>query len=151
MAGLFSAIVKAPITGSVLIMEMTGSFNHMLSLIVISMAAFLVVDAMKISPIYEALLDRSLNKNKHSLKHINNENRIVLEVTVQIGSKLDGKYIKDIDWPKDALLVSIKRGENEIVPVGDTCLFPGDFIYIMVYSEQYDYVQKLANCQDIKI
>ena len=56
MAAYFSAVVKAPITGTVLIMEMTGSFNHMLSLIVVSMTSYLVADVAKSKPIYEELL-----------------------------------------------------------------------------------------------
>ena len=38
MAGYFASVVKAPITGIVLIMEMTGSFNHLLSLSVVTVA-----------------------------------------------------------------------------------------------------------------
>lgn len=39
MAGYFTAIVRAPITGIVLISEMTGSFTHLLSLSVVAIAA----------------------------------------------------------------------------------------------------------------
>ena len=36
MAGYFTAIVKAPITGSILITEMTGSFSHLLPLTIVN-------------------------------------------------------------------------------------------------------------------
>ena len=42
MAAYFTAVVRAPITGSILITEMTGSFNHLLSLIVVCMLAYVV-------------------------------------------------------------------------------------------------------------
>ena len=35
MAGFFTAIVRAPITGILLIAEMTGTFEHFLSLAVV--------------------------------------------------------------------------------------------------------------------
>ena len=44
MAAYFAAVVKSPITGAVLIMELTGNFYHLLALIVVSSVAFLVSD-----------------------------------------------------------------------------------------------------------
>ena len=44
MAGYFTAIVRAPLTGIILIFEMTGSVNQMLSLALVSIMAYIVVD-----------------------------------------------------------------------------------------------------------
>jgi H+/Cl- antiporter ClcA len=44
MAAFFTAVVKAPITGTVLIMEMTGSFSHLLALITICMTSYITAD-----------------------------------------------------------------------------------------------------------
>ncbi|WP_294154782.1 ClC family H(+)/Cl(-) exchange transporter [uncultured Selenomonas sp.] len=60
MAAYFACVVKSPITGTVLIMEMTGSFSHMLPLILVSMTAYLVSDLTGGQPVYEMLLKRSL-------------------------------------------------------------------------------------------
>ena len=60
MAAYFSCVVKSPITGTVLIMEMTGSFAHMLPLVLVSMTAYLVSDFTGGKPVYEMLLHRSL-------------------------------------------------------------------------------------------
>ena len=57
MAGYFTAIVRAPITGIILITEMTGSFSHLLSLTIVSIIAYIVADLLKSTPIYESLLD----------------------------------------------------------------------------------------------
>ncbi|MBR1858578.1 MAG: ClC family H(+)/Cl(-) exchange transporter [Selenomonadaceae bacterium] len=62
MAGYFAAVVKAPITGSILIMELTGSFSHLLALIIVSGVAFLVSDLFGGKPAYSALLERSINQ-----------------------------------------------------------------------------------------
>lgn len=60
MAAYFACVVKSPITGTVLIMEMTGSFAHMLPLILVSMTAYLVSEVTGGAPVYEMLLARSL-------------------------------------------------------------------------------------------
>ena len=62
MAGYFAAVVKAPVTGSILIMELTGSFTHLLALIIVSSVAFLISDLLGGAPAYTALLNRSLRR-----------------------------------------------------------------------------------------
>ena len=62
MAGFFAAVVKAPITGSILIMELTGSFTHLLALIIVSSVAFLISDLCGGAPAYAALLNRSMRR-----------------------------------------------------------------------------------------
>lgn len=61
MSAYFAASVKAPITGSVLIMELTGNFHHLLALIIVSTIAFLISDICGGKPAYTALLQRSLH------------------------------------------------------------------------------------------
>ena len=66
MAAFFSAVVKAPVTGSILILELTGQFSHLVGLIVVSGAAFLVSDLCGGKPIFSALMNRSKNKKAAS-------------------------------------------------------------------------------------
>jgi CIC family chloride channel protein len=60
MAGYFSAIVRAPITGTILILEMTGSYNLLLPLMIISIISYSIPEYYKDKPVYEALLEQSL-------------------------------------------------------------------------------------------
>ena len=60
MAAYFAAVVKSPITGAVLIMELTGNFYHLLALIIVSSVAFLISDICGGKPAYSALLERSI-------------------------------------------------------------------------------------------
>ena len=62
MAAFFAAVVKAPVTGSILILELTGQFSHLVGLIVVSSAAFLISDLCGGEPIFSALLERTQNK-----------------------------------------------------------------------------------------
>jgi H+/Cl- antiporter ClcA len=142
MAALFTAVVKAPITGSILITEMTGSFSHLISLITISMMAYVVADLAKLAPIYEELLDRLLHKTK--ALHVLDKSRMIVDLVVCIGSKLDGKKIKAVEWPPQCLLISIKRGDKEIVPQGETQILAGDFLYILTSTSQAAHIRELA-------
>lgn len=145
MAAYFSAVVKAPVTGSVLIMEMTGSFNHLLPLILVSMIAYLVADLGKAKPVYEALLERALRKQGKEVADLNGTNRQIIELVVCMGSMLDKKQIKQISWPEHSLLVSIKRGDMELIPRGGTRLAVGDYIYVLTETAQREYLEKLAS------
>ena len=56
MAGFFAAVVRAPLTGLVLIVEMTGSYALMLPLLVACFCAYILAEALRTPPIYDALL-----------------------------------------------------------------------------------------------
>ena len=59
MAGYFSAIVRAPVTGVILITEMTGDFTCLLPLVLASLIAYLIPEYFGTEPIYTQLLHRS--------------------------------------------------------------------------------------------
>ncbi|QQA10943.1 ClC family H(+)/Cl(-) exchange transporter [Clostridium perfringens] len=131
MAGNFASIVKAPITGIILITEMTGSFEHMLALSVVVIISYVTSDLLKSEPIYESLLERWIEKVGSEVEEPSN-NKTLLEVGVELGSEAEGKEIKDVNWPETALLVAIKRGNNEIIPKGSIEIQSGDYLVVMV-------------------
>ena len=59
MGALFTATVRAPLTGIVLMTELTGKYDFMLPLLVSGFAAYGVAEALGDKPIYEALRERS--------------------------------------------------------------------------------------------
>ena len=131
MAGYFVSVVKAPVTGIVLIMEMTGSFSHLLSLSVVVIISFITSELLRNEPIYEVLLERLLKRVGVS-KEENDNKKAILEFVVEMESIVEGKVISEIHWPKDCLLVSIKRGDKEIIPRGSVKLISGDYIVVLV-------------------
>ena len=56
MAGLFAAIVRAPVTGIILISEMSGSFSHLLSLSLVALTAYITADLLHSKRVYDILL-----------------------------------------------------------------------------------------------
>ena len=55
MAALFTAVVRAPITGIILAIELTGSFTLLLPMLAACFAAMLVPTLLQNPPIYESL------------------------------------------------------------------------------------------------
>jgi H+/Cl- antiporter ClcA len=130
MAAYFAAVVKSPVTGAVLIMEMTGSFDHMLALILVSMTAYLVADLTNSEPVYDMLLNRSLALQAQ-IETMVRRHRIMSELIVGMGSQLDGALVREIPWPAGSLLVNVRRGGEELAPNGSFQLREGDYLYVL--------------------
>ncbi|MDW7676014.1 MAG: chloride channel protein, partial [Bacillota bacterium] len=137
MAALFTAVFKAPITGSILITEMTGSFSHLYAMITVSLTAYIVTDLLNSKSIYEELMKRIVGQEKDQSTSLGDEKvKVIIESPVALGSELDSKKIKDIQWPENCLLVGIKRGEREIIPRGSTAIQAGDYLVILTNEDQ---------------
>lgn len=131
MAGYLTAIVRAPITGIVLVMEMTGSFHNMLPLTIVSITAYVIADLLKSPPIYEALLEQIIDNEKTAEKIVPHNKKVLVEMIVQHGSKLANRKVRNIKWPSKTLLVEVKQGENHVTPQGDTIIYEGDYLTIL--------------------
>jgi CIC family chloride channel protein len=60
MAAVFTASVRAPLTGITLILEMTGEHGHVLSLSAACLTAYLVAEGLGDRPVYDALVEDDL-------------------------------------------------------------------------------------------
>ena len=154
MAGHFAAIVKAPITGIILIFEMTGSFEQLLPLSVVVFIASITSDFLGVNPVYDDLLEDILSKDHVEYKGEENKKTLV-ELVVHLGSEIEGKYISEVKWPQNCLVVSIYRGEKEIIPRGNTRILEGDLLLIMVNQTEsarmLDYLSGMISTTSKKI
>lgn len=64
MAGLFASTVRAPLTGSALLVEMTGSLSNAPAVVVTAYLAALTANHLKSAPVYDSLKQRALNQKK---------------------------------------------------------------------------------------
>lgn len=72
MAALFAASVRAPLTSIVLIIEMTNGYTLILPLLTACLCAYGTADVLRDLPIYEALLERDLER--HQAAELENRN-----------------------------------------------------------------------------
>ncbi len=66
MGALFAASVRAPATGVLIILEMTGALSLTLPLVYAAVVADLTARALGARPIYEALLDRTIAADRRA-------------------------------------------------------------------------------------
>jgi CIC family chloride channel protein len=64
MAAFFTAVVRAPITGIILVIEMTGIFTLLLPMVGACFAAMLVPTLLRDPPIYDSLRERTLQSQR---------------------------------------------------------------------------------------
>lgn len=145
MAGYFTAIVRAPLTGILLIFEMTGSMSQLLSLALVSVVAYVVAEFFGSKPIYESLLER-LVKGKCKTDPEEGE-KLLAQFVVEQGGQMEGKKVAEVSWPDNCLLISIKRGTEEIIPKGKTRLVTGDLIITMCDERDVPWIR--AQMEDL--
>lgn len=131
MAGGLSACVKAPVTSIVLVLEVTGSLSHILPVAVCTFAALFLSDALRTPPVYEAFLGRYLHKNGYAAASAEQRGEAA-EFAVEYGSQAAGRLIREVDWPQGALVVGLRRGDEEIIPGGGTRILTGDYLLVMM-------------------
>lgn len=129
IAGGLSSCVKSPVTSIVLTAELTGSFTFILPVAICSFIAMFISDTLKTAPIYEALLNRYIEKNGRPISE--EKSGGLLEYPVEYGSEIAGHVLSDIEWPKGSLIVGLRRGTDEIIPRGYTKIMAGDYLLIM--------------------
>ena len=145
MAGYFTAIVRAPITGIILIFEMTGQVSQMLSMSLVAIVAYLTATAVKSEPIYESLLGNLL-RNKGIQVCEERGEKVLQEFVIAHGSPLENQTVSQEDWPVSCLLVAVRRNATELIPKGKTQLMAGDVLVVLSNEqdvpEVYDYMEK---------
>jgi H+/Cl- antiporter ClcA len=72
MAAFFTGVVKAPVTGMILILEMSGNFNHLGSLVLVCLTAFVTTELIASRPVYTVLLERMLKSKTHKHHYADN-------------------------------------------------------------------------------
>ncbi|WP_299572661.1 ClC family H(+)/Cl(-) exchange transporter [uncultured Leptotrichia sp.] len=106
MAAYFTAVVRAPITGITLILEMTGNFSYLYMLIIVCTITYIFTELLKMEPIYERLYfnmfhKQILEEDKEKRRIQKRAKRLeILEKwwknkKIEIGVKPDGKNVKD--------------------------------------------------------
>lgn len=137
MAGFFASIVRAPITGIVLMFELTGNMNNLLPIATVSLISYAAAELLGVTPIYEALLERIISSKHQEPKFRRTNEKILKSYVVPVGSPVHRKKVMDVDWGKHCLVVSIERDDVSITPKGDTVIKEGDELVILVSQRRF--------------
>lgn len=65
-------------------------------------------------------------KNMMTLLKINRGDASIIQVQATEGCKAQGQHIRDLGIPEKAVIIALFRGEESIIPRGDTVVMAGD-------------------------
>ena len=153
MAAFFTTVIKAPVTAIVLLAETSGDLFHLGGLVLTTAAAYITANIIKSPPNDEVLLKQILDSEDFANKKEKAEDhgKQVFEVCVSPESFLDGKKIMDIQWPNDCLIVSIARGEEEIIPDGSTSISAGDRLVVLTHGHYVEFhLEQIAEMAQVE-
>lgn len=68
----------------------------------------------------------------------------IIEVTIQPGAICAGKPMKEVPWPRDSIVASLRRGQQVLIPHGDTIILPGDVLAVVADDESITAVQAMG-------
>ncbi len=142
MAGYFAAIVHAPVTGVVLITEMTGDFRTLLPMVLVSLIAYVVSESLGTEPIYTQLMKRA-NRGNGSRYRISGQKKTIIDDRIVPGCDMEGMRVMDLGLPIGALIISVIRDEEEFIPDGHTILRGNDILEILLREEDIAEVETL--------
>ena len=171
MAAYFTAVVRAPITGITLILEMTGNFSYLYMLIVVCTITYIFTELLKMEPIYERLYLNMFQKqileeneeNEKIQKHVKRleilekwwknkkfgigvrpdvkDKIVTLLIPVGANSEFDNKLVKDLKLPENLLIVSVRKSGKDTIARGDTPIQSGNQLVIIT---DYETARKYA-------
>ena len=81
--------------------------------------------------IYEELLEQYEHETGIHERAV----REIFTVTLVKGALADKRQVRDVLWPQGARVTSIARGEETILPDGDTILRSGDILTIVCKTD----------------
>lgn len=137
MAAIFAGSVRAPLTGIVLIIEMTGNYQQLLALGVACLIADLTAGALRDRPIYESLLEADLHRKSPINEPSDRPSAPrAIYVGVQRGSAMAGSAVRNCGLPPGCLVVTVERGGREVLPGAELVLHPGDHLLILVPDDE---------------
>ena len=110
MAAYFTAIVRAPLTGIVLMVEMTGNYSLVLPLLLACLTAYGLADFLRDRPVYEALLERDLLRTQAAPAL---DGTLLVELTIDAGAPFEGKRVRELGLPPGAIIVTLRRQLRE--------------------------------------
>ena len=136
VAGLFSGVVRAPVTAVVMVFELTGSLDALLSVSIVSVLAYVTSSLTKTDAFYDHLLAGliGVSSDDSSVSGLSGEKDLG-HVRVGAGSRLEGLLVREVPWPDGVRLLLIERAGRDVVPTGETHLCAADELLFIVGTE----------------
>jgi len=85
-------------------------------------------------------------RRRADVSRVVNESRAeFIDIVITSDSKAVGKQVVDLEMPRAVILVSIRRGQELVIPHGDTTLLAGDHLTALCESQLAEEVREVFN------
>jgi CIC family chloride channel protein len=128
MASVLAGSVRAPLTGVVLIVEMTGQYHLLYALLLAAWAAYSLAEFLEDEPVYEALLRRDLKRPRPGW----DEQTRVLEVLVEPASQWEHRSLAHLAEATELVVALVEREGETLLPHGTLTIQAGDTLTLVV-------------------
>jgi trk system potassium uptake protein TrkA len=111
----------------------------------VQIASILGID-VAISPIDSmvgSILRFIRTSNVRSVHSLSGGKVEVMELSMAVGSPAEDKPLKNLKLPRDTLILSVTRGDQDIIPDGDLVLRSGDHIIVIARKESVPKIEEM--------
>ncbi len=93
-------------------------------------------DAIVAEDIYNNMLRPGIN----DFVTIGSGKAEIVDIIIKDGTRAAGKAVKDIGLPSNVLVIAVERGDDVIIPDGNTVIMPGDSVFVFIRKNLADRV-----------
>lgn len=68
----------------------------------------------------------------------------VQEILIETSSVCDGNLVREVNWPQDSVIASLRRGDQMLIARGDTLMEAGDILMMIAGDAALKEVQRLT-------
>ena len=135
MSGYFGAIAEDPLTDMILVTEMVGENRNLMTLGLVTLTAYIIMDLLKAAPVYEAMLEKMLPDS------IEDQGDTTL-IEIPVSEKIAGRQVHELNLPDGVLItMNVHKGKTQTVN-GSTRLYLGDTIYLVLKKTEIGKVKE---------
>lgn len=141
LVACLSGFMKSPLTAIVFAIEALSCHQNIIPVIMVSLIAYFVTEVFSTKSINDSAMESRVEELNHgkSAKVVNRH------IVVRAGSFAHGKQIRDIFWPANLFVLSVKKSKDkseEVDEHGGKELRTGDILHVQ-YSTFNEYETEL--------
>ena len=124
-----SSMMKTPLTAIIFSVEALSCYENILHVIIVSAVAFVITEVLGVKSINDTVIDAKVEEQNEGAMSV----VIDTFVTVQPESFAIGKQIRDIFWPHNLFVLSLKHGPKrgaEVDEHGGKEIREGDILHV---------------------
>ncbi|MDO5572237.1 MAG: chloride channel protein [Bacteroidales bacterium] len=138
MSIMFVSVVRAPISGLMLTLEMTGQYMVFFPMIIAGTITFILGQYLRIPPVYDKLYQLMVKEEK-----ANYEDSIVTDFKINEDSYLVGKKLKAVNLPGKTSIVEVVRNGKNVALNEDFQFKRDDLLSLKIKEREYEKLFKV--------